>query len=562
VLGKPLADFIVPPEMRKAHAEGLARAARTGTGPLLGRRIEINAMDRAGRRFPVELSINRMPGAGFSAFARDISERRRAEAAVKASEERLKLVIDASADGFWDLRFDGGGSMVSDRCATMLGHAVGSAAVVAPPDNPWIHPDDRAGVERAWTEHVQGRAMRYESEHRRRAAAGGWRWVLERARVVERDGQGRAQRVVGVVSDITERRALEASLSSAERLESLGLLASGFARELDGLLSQIRAHASLAKTDADLPARAVENLEVIQVSVSKAKGMARSLLGLAPHEHGVELETLSAAQVLREGVELLRPTLPRTVTIELEDRTGGRDLVRVDPAQLQQALVSLVLRACEEMADTGRVLVRVVASASPGMLALQCVDAAAPMSADAVRRLAEPIGRDAAPVGRSALGMAAVSRFASAAGGRVWATPLEQGNMVVIELPLQPGAVTASRPAVVLCEDHPLLRPMLTEAIMAAGHRVLAVDRAADILPALRAEGSGSVAVMDEAAWQALAAGWESDVKQLGWRPGAVLLVDQEPSRMPDSLTALRKPFAMEALLGAISLQAGNGPKP
>lgn len=561
-LGRSLADFIVPPEMRKAHAEGIARAAKTGTGPLLGRRIEINAIDRAGRRFPVELSINRMPGAGFSAFARDISDRRRAEAAVKSSEERLKLVIEASADGFWDLRFDGGGSMVSDRCATMLGHAVGSAPVVAPPDNPWIHPDDRAGVERAWNDHVQGRTARYESEHRRRAAAGGWRWVLERGKVVERDGQGRVQRIVGVVSDETERRALEASLSSAERLESLGLLASGFARELDGLLSQIRAHASLAKSDAELPARAGENLEVIQASVSKAKAMARSLLGLAPGHEGSELETVSVAQVLREGVELLRPTLPRTVTLELDDRTGGRDLVRVDSAQLQQALVNLVLRACEEMADVGRVSVRTVPSASPGMLALQCVDAAEPMTAEAALHLVDPVARDAAPMSRSALGMAAVARFAAGSGGRVWATPLDQGNMVVIELPLQPGVVAASRPAVVLCEDHPLLRPMLVEAITAAGHRVLPSERGTDVVAMLRSEGLGSVAVMDEVAWNLVAPGWERAVAELGWRPGAVLLVDREMGSLPAAVTTLRKPFAIEALLGAISLQAGSGPKP
>ncbi|MFN9960258.1 MAG: PAS domain S-box protein, partial [bacterium] len=82
VLGKPLSNFVVPPEMREAHRAGLARAAATGTGALLGRRIEINAIDRAGRRFPVELSINRMPGpnGGFSAFLRDISDRRRVEA--------------------------------------------------------------------------------------------------------------------------------------------------------------------------------------------------------------------------------------------------------------------------------------------------------------------------------------------------------------------------------------------------------------------------------------------------------------------------------------------------
>ena len=563
VMGRSLSEAIVPPELRQAHLEGLRRAVATGSGALLGRRIEITAIDRVGRRFPIELAINRMPGGGFSAFARDISDRRRAEAAVKASEERLKLVIDASADGFWDLRFDGGGSMVSDRCSTMLGHAAGMAPVVAPPDNPWVHPDDRAQVARAWEDHMQDRAPRYESEHRRRAASGGWRWVLERGKVVARDEHGRVQRVVGVVTDQTERRNLEASLSSAERLESLGLLASGFARELDGLLSQIRAHASLARTDADLPRRVGENLEVIQVSVSKAKSMARSLIGLAPGHQEGESETISALQVLKDGVELLRPTLARTVTLSIEDRTGGRDLVRVDPARLQQALVNLALRACEEMGDSGSIVMRVVPSASAGMLAIQCVDAAPPMPPAAFARLGQASDTGGRPLTRFALGMVAVARFAASAGGRLWGTALDGGNMVVLEMPLLPGEVPAHRPAVVLCEDHPLLRPMLTEAITAAGHRVVAVDQAGDIVAAMKAEGAGGVAVMDEAAWDQLSAGWPGLVAELGWRPAAVLLVDGQPSDLPAGIIVLRKPFAMESLLAAIGgPQAGEPGRP
>ncbi|MFM7807973.1 MAG: ATP-binding protein, partial [Planctomycetota bacterium] len=238
------------------------------------------------------------------------------------------------------------------------------------------------------------------------------------------------------------------------------------------------------------------------------------------------------------------------------DRSAGRDLVRVDPAQLQQALVNLVLRACEEMGDAGRVTVRAVPSASTGMLALQCVDGAPPMSGDVAAHLMDPVGREGAAMTRAALGLAAVGRFAESSGGRVWATPIDQGNMVVLELPLQPGAVSANRPAVVLCEDHPLLRPMLTEAITAAGHRVLPVERATDMLATLRAEGKGGVAVMDDAAWAIVGPGWEAWVAELGWRPGAVLLLEREVADLPAAVATLRKPCALEALLGAITMQS------
>jgi hypothetical protein len=71
--------------------------------------------------------------------------------------------------------------------------------------------------------------------------------------------QGRVLRISGMQADTSDRRALEASLGSAERLESLGLMASGFAQELDSLLSVIRAHASLASVAPDTFESSTEN---------------------------------------------------------------------------------------------------------------------------------------------------------------------------------------------------------------------------------------------------------------------------------------------------------------
>ena len=81
-IGRRLSDLIVPPDSREAHEAGLRRFAATGTGPLIGRRVEVTALDRSGRRFPVELTIwpVRIKGAQhYSALIHDITERRRLE---------------------------------------------------------------------------------------------------------------------------------------------------------------------------------------------------------------------------------------------------------------------------------------------------------------------------------------------------------------------------------------------------------------------------------------------------------------------------------------------------
>ena len=100
VLGRHLARIIVPPEYRAAHEAGLARFRETGEGKVLGRRIELTVLRRDGTEFPVELAITalRMGGATvFSAFLRDITERKRAEQALAMYAERLKILHDIDA---------------------------------------------------------------------------------------------------------------------------------------------------------------------------------------------------------------------------------------------------------------------------------------------------------------------------------------------------------------------------------------------------------------------------------------------------------------------------------
>ncbi len=82
VVGRDLAELIVPPSLRERHRQGLARYVATGEGPVLGKRIELPGMRADGSEFPVELAITRIPGEGppqFAAYLRDISERQHAE---------------------------------------------------------------------------------------------------------------------------------------------------------------------------------------------------------------------------------------------------------------------------------------------------------------------------------------------------------------------------------------------------------------------------------------------------------------------------------------------------
>jgi PAS domain S-box-containing protein len=99
VLGRELAEILVPPALRERHRQGLLRAVRTGRGELIGRRVEIVGMTADGREVPVELTITRIgvPGkAMFTGYVRDITERRELVGELRASRARIVQAADAA----------------------------------------------------------------------------------------------------------------------------------------------------------------------------------------------------------------------------------------------------------------------------------------------------------------------------------------------------------------------------------------------------------------------------------------------------------------------------------
>jgi PAS domain S-box-containing protein len=99
-IGRSMAELIVPPGLRAAHAAGLARFLATGTERVIGRRIEITGLRRSGEEFPLELSISALPdpsGLLFFGFIRDLTQVKRVETTLRESEERFSRAFNASA---------------------------------------------------------------------------------------------------------------------------------------------------------------------------------------------------------------------------------------------------------------------------------------------------------------------------------------------------------------------------------------------------------------------------------------------------------------------------------
>ena len=144
----------------------------------------------------------------------DITELKRTEEALKASEERYALATRAATEGIYDWNVETGELYLSDRAREFWGFAPGTLK-----NKDWvahIHPEDYPAYRQAVIDHFQGRTANLEHEMRARDANGEYCWVHDRG-IAVRDSTGRATKLVGATSDITQRRLAEQELRRAHK---------------------------------------------------------------------------------------------------------------------------------------------------------------------------------------------------------------------------------------------------------------------------------------------------------------------------------------------------------
>lgn len=161
-------------------------------------------------------------------FANAIS-RKRAEDALRASEQRWQFAVEGSRDGVWDRDLITGDIYVTPRLKDMLGDD--STDDFSSVDG-WadrLHPDDRERCLEQLNQHLEGKTPFYQNEHQVRCADGSYKWVLDRGLVISRSADGKPLRMIGTYSDISARKQSEALLEGEKRI--LELIASGAAAE-------------------------------------------------------------------------------------------------------------------------------------------------------------------------------------------------------------------------------------------------------------------------------------------------------------------------------------------
>lgn len=149
-------------------------------------------------------------------MALDINERKRAEEALKENEERLELVLEGSGLGFWDWNIESGEVQRNARWAEMLGYTLPEIEFTVKQWSDLHHPDDRERAAQSIQNHLDGLTLSHRIEYRMRAKDGSYKWILDQARVVKRDAEGKPLRMSGTHTDVTERKQAEDKLRESE----------------------------------------------------------------------------------------------------------------------------------------------------------------------------------------------------------------------------------------------------------------------------------------------------------------------------------------------------------
>ena len=297
-------------------------------------------------------------------LATQVDARARSEAVIAEREARMEQALRSVQAGTWYWNLETDELAFSESFEPLLGHespALGTTIAASFLER--VHPEDRAALlkEHASLGERGGDVLR-ELRVRWSESERSWRWLSLQARVSLGPG-GRPIRALGVLMDVTERKAAaearrdsERTMAQAQKLESLGVLAGGIAHDFNNLLVGMLGNAELALADLppDSPVR--ELVMGIEHAATRAAELTRQMLAYAGKGRFV-VEPLSLNRIIMDVADLLGAAISKKASLHF-DFSDELPLVEADPTQLRQVAMNLIMNASDALGQgTGSITV-------------------------------------------------------------------------------------------------------------------------------------------------------------------------------------------------------------
>jgi two-component system, cell cycle sensor histidine kinase and response regulator CckA len=462
-------------------------------------RYELRIVQRGGRLIWLDCIATAITWGGERAILAtvvDVSERKRAQEALRGSEERFRQLAENIKEAFVVFELPANKPLyVSPVWEEMWGRPV--SELFADPSL-WftvIHREDQAQVRASQEAMERGEPVAHTCRVVR--ADGTIRWVRARMFPVF-DDTGRAYRVAGLIEDITEARRTEEQFRQAQRMEAVGRLAGGVAHDFNNLLMAILGYTELVLNGLGQSHPLSPDVEEIRRAGQSAAQLTRQLLAFSRRQI-LQPKVLDLNQILERVESLLNRLIGEDVSLRTSLTTP---LARVyaDPGQVEQVIVNLVINARDAMPQGGQLLIETrdveldesYARQHTGVVAglyvmLAVSDTGNGMDEETQKRLFEPFFTTKEQGKGTGLGLATVYGIVKQSGGSVWVySEVGRGTTFKIYLPAvsafggDDSAETATTPRVLsgtetilVVEDQAEVRGVIRETLRRNGYTVL-----------------------------------------------------------------------------------------
>jgi two-component system cell cycle sensor histidine kinase/response regulator CckA len=410
--------------------------------------------------------------------------------------ERLyRSTFDAAPVGIVHVGLDGQWLRVNQRLCDLLGYPC--EALQGDAVQELLQSTEGPGEAESLRDMAAGTLDRHvvdEKPYRRRDGSLVW------ARInvsVHRDAEGTAQHFIWVVEDVTERRALEAQVRQASKMDAIGRLASGVAHDFNNLLTVILGFAELLTADAALAQQHGTDLAEIIKAAKRASGLTKQLLAFSRQQ------VLHAAPLDVNGlITDMTGMLGRLIGEHIEVRLAlapHLSLALVDRGQLEQVAMNLVVNARDAMPDGGSVTIETAdvelenssfheeAITQGQYVMLAITDTGSGMTKEVQRRLFDPFFTTKETGKGTGLGLSTTYGIVKQSKGYIWVySEIGRGTTFKVYLPrsnrdvpldafssVVAPAVKSASETVLLVEDEPGVRRLSRRILDKAGYRVL-----------------------------------------------------------------------------------------
>jgi len=354
-LGQPVSKFI-PQRFREGHRLHFRKFGDDGvTGRATGALNPLSALRTNGEEFPIEASISRMETNGsrlFTVIVRDITERFKAEEALRRSDATRRIALESARLAEWQIDLQTGEAQRSPAHDHIFGYKETLPEWNFDIFMKHVHPDDREKIGKSFQECLEQKS-KWDFECRIVRQDGAIRWIWACGSHYK-DQAGRSTHVMGTVADITDRKHAEEMRVRSQKLEGLGTLAGGISHEFNNILLAIRGNLQLAAGDLPPGHPAQESLVEIGKAATRAADLVRRILVFSrPQE--LARKSVQLSFLVEEALKLLRATTPANI----EFRTVFAESlppVMADATQLHQVIVNLAVNGAHAIGSHGGML--------------------------------------------------------------------------------------------------------------------------------------------------------------------------------------------------------------